>query len=140
MRVITIEQNMEKPKDKEGYNVIVTVNNEKFETIVENPFTEEAEEEIKWYFEDHMKLPTLNQPRFKRVRESIISYGESLFEQVFKANNDLYFEYKSMRKNRENIRIQVKGSTDSIRFTGKALKILLTMRVCRLNTHLCVSI
>ncbi|MCP4350058.1 MAG: hypothetical protein GY795_31650, partial [Desulfobacterales bacterium] len=55
-----------------------------FPVTVNNPFSEEDEELLEWYFEEHLRFPFTNQVQAAKAADSIKAYGESLFEQLFK--------------------------------------------------------
>ncbi len=62
-----------------------------------DPFPSEQEAELEWYFEQWLTYPLLDKVRAEQARDSVRSYGESLFEQVFKQDAEIYSEYKAIR-------------------------------------------
>ena len=50
---------------------------------IEDPFSASEEERLEWYFEEYPGLPFVNTVDARRAAESITTYGESLFRQVF---------------------------------------------------------
>jgi hypothetical protein len=60
---------------------------------VRNPFSEENERVLEWYFEEHLHSPFTNQVKALNAGKSITTYGESLFNQVF-ADRNAFAKYK----------------------------------------------
>jgi len=77
---------------------------------VRAPFEEKQEQELEWYFEEHLRFPFTNQVRAKEVAASITAYGEAPFMQVFRDNADVYAESMSLLKTGlESARIEIMG-------------------------------
>ncbi|RPJ50214.1 MAG: CHAT domain-containing protein, partial [Chloroflexi bacterium] len=51
---------------------------------VRDPFGEEEEKLLRWYFEQHLAYPFLDREKASRAAASIPTYGEALFRQVFR--------------------------------------------------------
>jgi hypothetical protein len=90
---------------------------------VRDPFEKKQEQELEWYFEDHLRFPFTNQVRAKEAAASIAAYGEALFTQVFRDNPDVYAEYKSLLKTGlESVRIEIMGEPAFHALHWEALK------------------
>ena len=61
---------------------------------VRNPFTEAEEERLAWYFEEHLRFPFIKQVIAEQAAQSVTAYGEALFDQLFKAEGDIYVAYQ----------------------------------------------
>src|SRR6266700_1848879 len=61
---------------------------------ISDPFTEKEENELEWYFEQHLSFPFTDTMRAREAGNSITAYGERLFEQVF-GDRRVYAAYKS---------------------------------------------
>ncbi|HEU5383749.1 MAG TPA: tetratricopeptide repeat protein [Ktedonobacteraceae bacterium] len=67
---------------------------QEYDVTVRDPFSKEEEERLEWYFEEHIKFPFTNQVKAKEAATSVITYGESLFVQVFSTNSQILSEYR----------------------------------------------
>ena len=95
MSIISIR---EQQKTETGFKAIVSFDGgTEYPIAVENPFPPEQEAELEWYFEQWLVFPLTQTVRAERARDSVRSYGEALFEQVFKRDVDAYSEYKTKR-------------------------------------------
>ncbi|MEB3180163.1 MAG: CHAT domain-containing protein [Nostocaceae cyanobacterium] len=105
MQVITIrEQN----QTETGFTAIVSFDGrQEYPVTISNPFTAAQEQELEWYFEDWLVFPTLNTVKAETAAMSVKIYGETLFEQVFKANFDAYSEYRQGRGNLSNVQFEI---------------------------------
>ena len=59
------------------------------------PFSPKEEERLQWYFERHLCFPFTDQVRAAEAATSVVDYGEALFEQIFRADADIYAEYQA---------------------------------------------
>jgi len=110
MSIISIR---EQQKTETGFKAIVSFDGgTEYPIAVENPFPPEQEAELEWYFEQWLVFPLTQTARAERARDSVRSYGEALFEQVFKRDVDAYSEYKAQRESLTQIEI----SGDSTEF------------------------
>src|SRR5579859_3425545 len=92
---ISIEE-QERPKRRNGWNAIIRFDNgPKHSIIVTNPFSKEEEEELAWYFEEHLEFPFTKKVRAQKAAASIKAYGEELFKQVFAKNADVLVAYRT---------------------------------------------
>ncbi len=55
----------------------------RYPIAVADPFSEQQELELEWYFERWLERPHLDEVKANRARASVREYGESLFGQVF---------------------------------------------------------
>src|SRR5947209_7917098 len=78
---------------------------------VRDPFTKEQEQELEWYFEEHLRFPFTKKVRAKDAANSITTYGETLFKQVFQDNHKINFPYMSaVQKGLDKVQIEIAGS------------------------------
>jgi hypothetical protein len=109
MPTIRIEEKTSPGED--GTNTTLIFNNDhKYNITISDPFKKEEEQELEWYFEEHLQFPFLNQVRAQNAAASIITYGEALFEQIF-ANRRIYANYEKIRQSGlSNLLIEIVGS------------------------------
>ncbi len=65
---------------------------------ITNPFSDQEEKLLEWYFEGWLNQPHLDRVIAERAKASVKTYGEALFEQVFQSDIDAYSEYKQWAK------------------------------------------
>jgi hypothetical protein len=75
----------------------------------QDPFTPRQEEELRWYFEEHLEFPMLENPRAGQAAASIRTYGNSLFTQLFTDQN-LFAAFK--RRHSDQDRIEISASPE----------------------------
>src|SRR6266852_137162 len=104
-------QEQKSAKKRNGWKAVVRIDNGPPRPItVSNPFSAEEEEELEWYFEEHLEAPYLNKVRAQEAAASIKTYGEKLFKQVF-GDNDIYAEYRVLLKGGlSGLQIEIEGS------------------------------
>ncbi|MCA9872365.1 MAG: CHAT domain-containing protein, partial [Anaerolineales bacterium] len=61
---------------------------------VSDPFSEEEEERLQWYYEGWLSFPFTGQVKAAQAAASVADYGRRLFAQVFRDNPDVLAEYK----------------------------------------------
>jgi len=107
MSVIRIQ---DRPGGTDGSNAIVSFDHgPEYPITISDPFTKDEEQELEWYFEDHLTFPFTNKVRAQHAAASITTYGEALFEQVF-GNRDIYDEYRDILKSGlSNVQIEIAG-------------------------------
>ncbi len=81
-----------------------------YEITVTDPFSEQEEDLLEWYFEDWLNFPFTDKVPAEQAATSIRAYGEALFEQVFRRNPDVYHEYRELRA--EDISLEIIGSPE----------------------------
>ncbi|KAM3097887.1 tetratricopeptide repeat protein [Phormidesmis sp. 146-35] len=92
-----------------GFEAIVAIAGSEFEIAVGDPFAEQDEKQLEWYFEEWIKFPFSDETIAKQVAESVRSYGENLFQQVF-GDPEAYAAYKSLKVS--ELEILIKGSPE----------------------------
>ncbi|MBI4321702.1 MAG: tetratricopeptide repeat protein [Chloroflexi bacterium] len=120
MTVISIR---EQPGLAGGHNAILCFDNEgEFLVSVNDPFSVKQERLLEWYFEEHLHFPFTRQVDFKTVAESIATYGEALFKQVF-ADPEAYARYKqALQAGLSSASVEISGSPELHRLHWEALK------------------
>src|SRR6266571_2084757 len=101
----------ERTRDQDGSNAIVSFDHgPEYPITISDPFTEKEEQELEWYFEDHLTFPFTNKVRAQHAAASITTYGEVLFEQIF-GNRRIYANYeKILQSGLSNLLIEIAGS------------------------------
>ncbi|MCY7321383.1 MAG: CHAT domain-containing protein, partial [Phormidesmis sp. CAN_BIN36] len=103
MSIITIR---EQQKTETGFKAVLIFDGDnEYPIEVCDPFTPLEEERLEWYFERWLEFPGLDTVKAEAAKVSVRSYGESLFEQVFKRDSDAYSEYKGIRNSIRQIEI-----------------------------------
>src|SRR5947208_8562956 len=94
-----------------GSNAVISFNNgPEYPITITNPFDEQQEQELEWYFEEHLEFPFTKKVRAQNAVASIKTYGEELFKQVF-GDPDIYAEYRDLLKAGLNdLQIEIAGS------------------------------
>ncbi|MBM4467629.1 MAG: CHAT domain-containing protein, partial [Chloroflexi bacterium] len=89
---------------------------------VSDPFSEQEEKLLEWYFEEHLRFPFVRRVDAQRAAASITRYGETLFRQVFAAP-EAYARYKEgVQAGLDTLRFEIAGSPDFQRLHWEALK------------------
>jgi tetratricopeptide (TPR) repeat protein len=98
-------------KKRSGWKAVVRIDYGPPRPItVTDPFTDEEEEELEWYFEEHLEAPYLNKVRAQDAAASIKTYGEKLFDEVF-GEKEMYAEYQALLKGGlSGLHIEIEGS------------------------------
>jgi tetratricopeptide (TPR) repeat protein len=120
MTLITIR---EREGAKDGPNATVSFDRgEEFRITVSDPFSEQEEARLAWYFEEHLRFPFVDQVDAREAAASIARYGEALFGQVF-ADPEVYARYKEgVRAGLETLCLEVAGTPEFHRLHWEALK------------------
>src|SRR5579859_7642817 len=107
-----------------GWQAVVRFNNGPQHPItVSDPFSDEEEKELAWYFEEHLEFPFTKKVRAQQAAQSILTYGEKLFNQVFLQNDDARFEYRTARQAGLNdAQIEIEGTPRFHALHWEALK------------------
>src|SRR6266700_8325173 len=100
----------ERPGGPDGSTAIVSFNNgPEYPITINDPFKEQGEQELEWYFEEHLEFPFTKKVRAQNAAASIKTYGEELFKQVF-GDSDIYAEYRDLLKaGLHNLHIEIAG-------------------------------
>lgn len=102
--------------------VVVFDGGEEYPVHIDNPFGRKAEEDLEWYFEEHLRFPFIEQVRAKNAAASIARYGKDLFDQVF-ADRRAFARYQAaLQSGVENLAFEIAGSPDFHALHWEALK------------------
>ncbi len=95
---------------------------EEYPITISDPFSEVEEQQLAWYFEDHLRFPFTRKVQAKAAAGSIITYGEALFGQVF-ADREAYAIYKDhLQAGLNNVQLEIAGSPQFHTLHWEALK------------------
>lgn len=114
----------ERGEIKGGWQAMVRFNNgpENFINI-SNPFSDEEEQELEWYFEEHLAFPFTKKVRAQNAAKSIPTYGEKLFSQVFEQNANAQFAYKTaLQAGLNDVHLEIEGTPKFHALHWEALK------------------
>ncbi|NCS75846.1 MAG: tetratricopeptide repeat protein [Microcystis aeruginosa K13-07] len=78
---------------------------------VTDPFTNQEEKQLEWYFEEWLVFPTLDRDKAQKAANSVQNYGENLFKQVFQSNLNAYGEYRDLRKQLSQLQIIIESQS-----------------------------
>ncbi|TRT93908.1 MAG: tetratricopeptide repeat protein [Microcystis aeruginosa Ma_OC_LR_19540900_S633] len=78
---------------------------------VTDPFTNQEEKQLEWYFEEWLVFPTLDTDKAQKAANSVQNYGENLFKQVFQTNLNAYGEYRDLRKQLSQLQIIIESQS-----------------------------
>ena len=120
---MTLIRIAEKNMDTDGPNAVVSFNQgEEFPVTISVPFSEQEEELLEWYFEEHLRFPFVKKVDAERAAANITRYGEALFDQVF-ADRDAYARYtECIQGGVGELRFEIAGSPDFHKLHWEALK------------------
>src|SRR5215467_648390 len=106
----TVIRLSERSADGGKFRVRVEFGNDAgYDVDVTDPADEAAEQELAWYFEEHLRYPFLDKDREHDAVQRIGAYGEALFGQVFggKASHS----YLMLRERSfDGCRLEISGS------------------------------
>ncbi|GBE95733.1 NB-ARC domain-containing protein [Nostoc cycadae WK-1] len=109
MPTITIRE--ESPTEG-GFNAILNFDGRgDYLVKITDPFTPKVEKQLEWYFEDWLMFPLLDTVKAEAAAVSIKTYGEELFNQVFRFYFNAYGEYQRLRSNLSQLQIEIVGKT-----------------------------
>lgn len=92
-----------------------------YESLVTDPGGPAVEQELAWYFEEHLLFPFLDQDRRRAAVAALRSYGEELFGQVFAgAAGERYRWYRD--RGFGGCRLEVTGSAGFHRLHWEAIR------------------
>ena len=87
------------------------------------PFSEAEEERLRWYFEDHLCFPFIRQVEAAEAAQSVVAYGETLFEQVFRRDPDIYAEYTTaVKQGLQDLHVDIIGQPSFHQLHWEALR------------------
>ncbi len=109
MPVITIR---EQQKTDRGFEAILSFDRRvEYPITITDPLTTQEEQRLEWYFEEWLMYPMMDTVKAEQAADSVKSYGQQLFEQVFKTNFDAYSEYRQLRGKLNQVQIEIEGQT-----------------------------
>ena len=120
MPLITVR---ERKKTKNGFVATVSFDHEgEYEAKIRNPFGEAEELRLEWYFEEHLRFPFTQYVEAREAAASVVKYGESLFEQVFK-DQEAHGQYLGFRKSGVGqLRFEIAGTPEFHALHWESLK------------------
>ncbi|RLC07746.1 MAG: hypothetical protein DRI57_25370 [Deltaproteobacteria bacterium] len=83
-----------------------------YPVIVTDPFSQEDEKRLEWYFEHYCKChpdEKAEAEKAEKTAQSISDYGEHLFEQIFIRDPKIYAEYKHCKDRKEPLKFEIAG-------------------------------
>ncbi|MBD1857162.1 MULTISPECIES: tetratricopeptide repeat protein [Leptolyngbya] len=93
-----------------GFDAIVSIAGSEFEITVSDPFAEQDEKLLEWYFEQWIQFPFSDGTIAKRAADSVRSYGENLFDQVFAGR--AYGAYQRVNTPLSHLEIVISGDPE----------------------------
>jgi tetratricopeptide (TPR) repeat protein len=120
MTTITIREHVGGP---DGSNATLSFDGQgEYALTITDPFSEEEEQRLEWYFEEHLRFPFVKQVEAQAAAESVERYGEALFGQVF-ADRAAFADYKAAAQAGLNtLSFEIAGSPQFHRWHWEALK------------------
>jgi hypothetical protein len=92
-----------------------------YDADVVDPADEAHEQNLAWYFEEHLRYPFLDKDRERETVEQIAGYGTALFAQVF--GGEASHDYRALRERSfDGCRLEVSGSAALHRLHWEALR------------------
>src|SRR5258708_6830339 len=96
MTHLSIQERFGGPGRADSPNAVVRFDNgPAYPITISNPFSDEEEDELEWYFEEHLAFPFTDKVRAQQAAASIVTFGKKLFSQIFD-DNDVYAEYRAL--------------------------------------------
>ena len=101
---------------------VVSIDGQEYAITITDPFGPKEEEQLEWYFEQHLAFPFTGQVKAQTAAASITTYGEALFNQIF-ADRRAYARYQAaLQQGIETLSFEIAGSPDFHRLHWEALK------------------
>lgn len=109
-------------RDNGDFRIRVSFDDEaEYQVTVTDPADEAVENNIAWYFENHLRYPFLDKDKEQRAVGQIAEYGQSLFRQVF--GGEASHDYRNLKaESFDGCRIEVSGSAALHRLHWEALE------------------
>jgi len=86
-------------------------NGPEYALTIKNPFVQEEDDQLAWYFERYLRFPFTDQVKAREAAGSISRYGESLFKQIFEENHNVYARYKvAVQAGLSTMQFEIAGS------------------------------
>ena len=120
----TIIRIQEQSPQEDSFHAVISIDSgPQYPIIVRDPFEKKQEQELEWYFEEHLEFPFTQKVRAKEAAASLTIYGEALFDQVFQDNRNVYAEYMALLKtDLGKVQIEIAGSPKFHALHWEALK------------------
>lgn len=120
---MTIIRIQERSTEPDGADAILSFDyGAEYPITIHDPFSEEEEQDLEWYFEQWLRFPFLNQVKAQTAAQSIANYGERLFKQIF-SDPLAYVTYRNaVQAGLSTIQIEIAGSPIFHRWHWEALK------------------
>ncbi|MBD2463714.1 tetratricopeptide repeat protein [Oscillatoria sp. FACHB-1407] len=95
-----------------GFAATLSIDNQvQYDITVHDPFDGKQERELEFYFEEWIRFPFDNQVIADRAAQSVRTYGERLFEQIFE-NRRAYSAYeRACQEGLSQLRIEIIGES-----------------------------
>ena len=107
----------------DGPNATLSFNHgEAFSLTISDPFSEQQEKLLEWYFEEHVRFPFTGQAEAQKAAQSITAYGEALFKQVFADRRTYVLYQEALQAGVGTLTFEIAGSPDFHRLHWEALK------------------
>src|SRR5258707_3311531 len=102
----------ERPGGTDEFQATISFNNgPEYALTIKNPFVQEEDDQLAWYFERYLRFPFTDQVKAREAAGSIARYGESLFKQVFEENHNVYARYKAVvQAGLSTVQFEIAGS------------------------------
>jgi tetratricopeptide (TPR) repeat protein len=107
MSVITIR---EQQQTATGFAASLSFGDGEYDIIITDPFTPQEERELEWYFEEWLVCPIVDTVKAERAKNSVKTYGEKLFDQVFQ-DRKAYSKYQQLKNNLGQVQIEIVSKT-----------------------------
>ena len=121
MTLITIRQHT--PAAPNGANATIQFDTGPiYPLTINDPFDQQAEQHLEWYFEKHLEYPFTDHIKAHNCAKSVSTYGETILKHVF-ADHDVYSDYRDCLKNGlTTVQISIEGSPTFHRLHWETLK------------------
>jgi tetratricopeptide (TPR) repeat protein len=95
-----------------GFTATLSIDSQtQYDITVRDPFDGRQERELEFYFEQWIRFPFDSQVIAQRAAQSVQTYGESLFEQIFE-NRKAYSAYEqACQEGLSTLRIEIEGNS-----------------------------
>ena len=101
---------------------VVSIDGQEYPFTLADPFTEQDERRLEWYFEQHLTFPFTKQERAREAAASITAYGHALFDQVF-GDRRAYARYQgALQQGIEKLVFEIAGRAEFHHLHWEALK------------------
>ncbi|MCE2699317.1 MAG: CHAT domain-containing protein, partial [Anabaena sp. 49633_E8] len=107
MSVITIR---EQQQIATGFAASISFGDGEYDITITDPFTPQEERELEWYFEEWLVCPIVDTVKAERAKNSVKTYGEKLFDQVFQ-DKKAYSKYQLLKNNLGQVQIEIVSKT-----------------------------